>query len=132
MNDDNHPHNTSLNADAHTFVTADQTTGQLDRSLILPRITETDSVQQRLASSGFDFLKDNPSEMTYSRRIALALMPKKWYYPKLEPHAEEKEELQNAELMKDQGKEAALRMEAYPFSITKREYPSLEKAWACE
>ena len=116
------------NHDGNSFVTADQTA---NNKIFMPRISEDDAASQaRLESqpSGFDFLKDSPQDMTYSRRIALHLMSRKWYYPKLERHPDDL-----STMMEDTSDEteAALRREAYPFGITKREYPSLEKAWVC-
>jgi hypothetical protein len=117
--------------DAHSFVTADQTHSMMPRSNTeLLQDDEHNNLSQRFY--GFDFLKDSVSEMTWSRRIALGLLQKSWYYP---PHLQAPT---TAEGEEGNGKEqppeekAQLTMESYPFSVTKREYPSLEKAWACE
>ncbi|GKY91514.1 hypothetical protein MPSEU_000123600 [Mayamaea pseudoterrestris] len=115
--------NVSHYHDGNSFVTADQTA--------MPKIAEHDDDDARRMSRkfsrGFDFLNDATTEMTYSRRIALHLMRHSWYYPKLEPPHDDEHDATTPPM--SESKEAALRMEAYPFSVTKKEYPSLEKAW---
>ena len=114
--------------DGNSFVTADQTTTNNNNNN-LPRISEDDSARHlESQKSGFDFLKDSPHDMTYSRRIALHLLSRKWYYPKLERHPDD---LSTNMMDASDEAQASLRREAYPFGITKREYPSLEKAWVC-
>ena len=38
--------------------------------------------QNGVSDQNIDFLEDNPSEMTWGRRIALSLMERKWYNPR--------------------------------------------------
>lgn len=94
-----------------------------------------------------DFLNDPPSEMTRSRRLALWLMRFQWYYkPKevLEGDQAECDEAVGAStvfggrggggggaFVGGVGQLSPTATEAYPFSHSRRETPSLEKAWAC-
>jgi hypothetical protein len=64
---------------------------------------------------GIDFLKDNPSEMTYGRRIARGLMNKKWYNPR----AGQPEPIERNHSAHKTDPE-----------ITEIHQPSLNKAWA--
>lgn len=84
----------------------------------------------------YDFLRDDPSEMTWARRIALALSDRQWYNPSL-VRAREVEELERSEGFRAAREayaspEGGRLMDAYPFTVSKREKPSLPKAWACE
>lgn len=90
-----------------------------------------------------DFLKDDPSTMTYGRRIALNFMEKGWYNPRAgkQPELEEKTVENSGEVANgsngiaasiDEKREARATVEAYPFTHSKRENPSLERAWACK
>jgi hypothetical protein len=84
-----------------------------------------------------DFLQDPPDEMTLSRRLALHLMRFGWYYkPKVLPRGEEGDGEDEAVGMSmvfagGVGQLSPTATEAYPFSHSRRETPSLEKAWAC-
>lgn len=74
-----------------------------------------------------DFLKDPVSEMTWGRRIALFCMKRyAWYNPRLNPQHEE----QAAELPVSDNHHPRETFHSYPFDISRRENPSLEKAWA--
>ena len=93
-----------------------------------------------------DFLHDKPSEMTWSRRIALSLLDKHWYNPSLKTNARIQREEESEQRNDDESSNAfadtsnhsaptALRgraQDAYPFTVSKREQPSLAKAWACK
>lgn len=88
-----------------------------------------------------NFLHDKPSEMTWSRRIALSLMDKPWYNPSLKNNARIQKEEESSEHSSsfadgaDNSAPTALRgraQDAYPFTVSKREQPSLAKAWACK
>lgn len=94
-----------------------------------------------------DFLEDEPSEMTYTRQIALHLMKKykvsallkvfgmykaysspyniQWYNPRLGEPPEEVEELES-----NQMGGAYRTPDGYPMLTVKPENPSLEAAWA--
>ena len=65
------------------------------------------------------FLDDDPSEMTYQRRLALYLMKKKWYNPSYEPEDEGNGSRNRMETTDEDGEGLPI----YP-------KPSLEKAWA--
>jgi hypothetical protein len=67
----------------------------------------------------FDFLNDDPKDMTWSRIIALKLMTKKWY----NPHAD-------SEKAAEVPNRSEHRIEVRPPTHTKRTIPSLAKAWA--
>lgn len=72
-----------------------------------------------------DFLKDDPSTMTYGRKIALSLMKKyAWYNPRLS----ESEEKGTGDIVIDEGRYRT--QDGYPITHSKEEKPSLEKAWA--
>ena len=64
---------------------------------------------------GIDFLKDDPSEMTFGRRIARGLMNKKWYNPRAGQPEPPKRNYAAAETDP---------------KITDIHQPSLNKAWA--
>lgn len=100
-----------------------------------------------LDDEAIDFLKDDPAEMTWSRRIAIYLMHRyAWYNPRLgkieevsEVPYEEDEIVVEGE--KTDAKDGITRVptaeeksqasdQAYPFTHSCRENPSLEKAWA--
>jgi hypothetical protein len=66
-----------------------------------------------------DFLQDNPASMTYGRRIALFLSTRSWYDPQLK-----------SRLKDDIGPEQPPLLERRPPKITRKENPSLAKAWA--
>ena len=81
----------------------------------------------RSKGSSINFLEDDPATMTYSRRIALHLMNKKWYFPKSEKEDEE-----------DVPKQVTARdLEDVPgksfeesLGMKEEKQPSLEEAWA--
>jgi len=73
-----------------------------------------------VAKNKIDFLQDPRRQMTWGRRIGLALMHKKWY----NPHAE------NLHLIRSESENRALLQEARPPKRTREEKPSLERAWA--
>jgi hypothetical protein len=84
-----------------------------------------------------DFLKDNPKEMTYSRRIALSLRDKKWYNPRAGEETDlnnlnDSEQLQGS-TKNGSGRSSRLgKMEkAHDFdSAMHNRTPRLEKGWA--
>lgn len=94
-----------------------------------------------------DFLQDSTKEMTYGRRIALALMNKKWYNPRAgedehvgEDHYDETTGQERGELVVDttmnNGNHVAgpaspvsEGTRGYPAQVTQRQFPSLERAW---
>jgi hypothetical protein len=90
-----------------------------------------------------DFLNDPPSEMTFARRLALWLMRFQWYYkPKVLEDGGDRMESEAIGASTVFGKAGGpigggvgqlsfAASEAYPFSHSRRETPSLEKAWAC-
>jgi len=82
-----------------------------------------------------DFLADDPSEMTVGRRIALHLMKNHgWYNPRLN----QVDEFDESETPEDSSRlgntvndsQRHLQHQAYPFTHSRRENPSLAKAWA--
>ena len=74
-----------------------------------------------------NFLADDPREMTIGRRIALSMMKKhKWYNPRLGEVPDEAEMVEEP----SHHKMATAKIDAYPFSHSRREFPSLERAWA--
>ena len=73
------------------------------------------SIPSIVNEPGIDFLKDNPSEMTFGRRIARGLMNKKWYNPRAgQPEPPKRNHAAG---------------ETDP-QITEMQQPSLNKAWA--
>jgi hypothetical protein len=95
--------------------------------------------------TGINFLEDDPSTMTYARRIALFLMKRYgWYNPRLKATDIPEDETESAEdvlhpllLANMHGEQTSSRNlaaedinKAYPFTHCRRENPSLEKAWA--
>lgn len=73
-----------------------------------------------------DFLKDDPKDMTYGRRIGLSMMHRfAWYNPRLK---DGEDDGPGQDDVVDGGK---FRTEdGYPIRHSKEETPSLEKAWA--
>ena len=85
-----------------------------------------------------DFLQDNSHEMTYGRRIALALMNKSWYNPRAGEQPDDME-YDNYDETTGQVKETNTgdappaspgTLQGYPARVTQRQFPSLERAWA--
>jgi hypothetical protein len=96
-----------------------------------------DQGEEVAAETPIDFLKDVPREMTVARRLALGLMRFGWYYkPRALPHAdgEGEDEAVGTSMVfaGGVGQLSPTATEAYPFSHSRRETPSLEKAWACK
>jgi hypothetical protein len=77
-----------------------------------------------------DFDEDELTSMTVARRLALSLMDKVWYNPSLQPVPEASQPTEEAEHMAPATRLKAT-ADAYPFTVSKREQPSLAKAWAC-
>jgi hypothetical protein len=72
-----------------------------------------------------DFLKDDPSEMTYGRRIGLWMMKRfAWYNPQLKTEVDRS----GGHHVMDAGKYRTV--DGYPVKYTKKETPNLETAWA--
>lgn len=78
-----------------------------------------------------DFDEDELTSMTMARRLALSLMDKVWYNPSLQPVAEASQPTEEAKHMAPATRLKAT-ADAYPFTVSKREQPSLAKAWACK
>jgi hypothetical protein len=76
------------------------------------------------SSSEIDFLKDDKSEMTWGRRIALSLMDYKWYNPK----AGEEETEESSSVMETPVE--SMKSEDDAFDRTSSRKPNLQKAWA--
>ena len=91
-----------------------------------------------------NFLEDDPSEMTYGRRIAIKLMKYKWYNPKANTPAlkegdndeelysdsdEEKERNDSPRAPAANPPEVEPLRESRPSLVTKLQYPSLARAW---
>ena len=85
-----------------------------------------------VSSQHIDFLEDNPSEMTWGRRIALSLMERKWYNPHAgEPALEENgfdDSFKDAQmdLTSDTSEDPAKNM----FGRITTTRPNLKKGWA--
>lgn len=91
----------------------------------LPTASRSESRAIGGKSSGIDFLKDDKSEMTWGRRIALSLMNSKWYNPRAGEEATD-ESSSNTETPADVMMEA----DDNAFDHTSTRKPNLEKAWA--
>ena len=79
-----------------------------------------------MVAKRLNFLHDDPSEMTYTRQIALYLMKRyKWYNPRL---GEPIDDLEHCESSQMGG--AFRTADGYPMKTVKPENPSLENAWA--
>ena len=79
-----------------------------------------------------DFLKDDISEMTYSRRLALKLMEKPWYYPQPEEKEEEEgtpSDSKNSAEDDEEVDQIPRVVEDFDKDIT-FEKPDLRKGWA--
>jgi hypothetical protein len=112
-----------------------------DESVVTKNITQGATSSEIVNGNGkktIDFLKDDPRDMTFGRRIALSLMDKKWYNPRAGEDEDEKE------LSRDvQGTlpSASGGLETGPSLTTQQKHddfdtmmhnrqPSLAKAWA--
>jgi hypothetical protein len=100
-----------------------------------PSSSQRDEGEEEEIPTWIDFLNDPTSEMTYSRRLALWLMKFQWYYKPKVPEGDQMEsEAVGTSTVFGKGGIGQLSFtatEAYPFSHSRRETPSLEKAWAC-
>jgi len=118
------------------------------------RIDKENAKDSRHSNVSVDFLLDPRSEMTWSRRIALALMDHyKWYNPRagaVEQFTESQVEVPGQSIRSETAGDidttaattaaaapsrpmkppTAASVEAYPFTHSRRENPSLAKAWA--
>ena len=119
---------------------------QLDKQGISPIILEVLDASERLArqrSSALvtnhdpryiNFLKDDPRTMTFSRRIALFLLRRyPWYNPHLKrPVQSDEATMQQAAepVQSPSQRSGVVEIDSYPFTHSKRERPSIEKAWA--
>lgn len=102
----------------------------LDSSERLAKQRSSAMVTSQVDSSFIDFLQDDPRTMTYSRRLAMFLLRRyPWYNPHLKPPPNGKDEnTHEPELPKPRAN--VVLIDSYPFTHSKRERPSLEKAWA--
>ena len=104
----------------------------LDSSERLAKQRSSAIVTSQVDSSFIDFLQDDPRTMTYSRRLALFLLRRyAWYNPHLKPPPPSDNKDENTyepELPKQRSN--VVLIDSYPFTHSKRERPSLEKAWA--
>ena len=74
-----------------------------------------------------NFLDDDPKTMTYSRKLALFLMKRyAWYNPGL--HAHKKYETDDELYDNNKEQPSGALLEAYPFTHSRRENPSLVRA----
>ena len=111
----------------------------VDRLVVSSAVLDVLDVSERLTRESriehqniLNFLDDDPVTMTYSRRLALFLLRRyPWYNPHLRtpsPNADEKTASETAPL--PQRKFDLVHIDSYPFTHSKRERPSLQKAWA--
>lgn len=76
------------------------------------------------------FLHDDPSEMTYSRRLALWLMTKKWYNPSYDPNEGNSTRTNNGNNTVEYDDDDLSSEEDDGDVLAGYEKPSLAKAWA--
>jgi len=102
----------------------------LDSSERLARVRSGEDNEEINNGDGetyINFLLDDPKTMTYSRRLALFLMKRyAWYNPALKPQPEDEEK----DKPLGETKSRPLPADSYPFTHSKRERPSLAKAWS--
>lgn len=110
----------------HGRGSADFILNQSDDMSVGSRSTRQSRREAVMVARRLDFLEDEPTEMTYTRQIALHLMKKyKWYNPRLGEPPEEVDELESSQMG------GAYRTpDGYPMLKVKPENPSLEAAWA--
>jgi hypothetical protein len=112
---------------------------RVDRLAVSSAILDVLDVSERLTRQRsiehqniLNFLDDDPVTMTYSRRLALFLSRRySWYNPHLRtpsPNGDEKTASETAP--PPLRKYDVVHFESYPFTHSKRERPSLQKAWA--
>ena len=103
----------------------------LDSSERLAKQRSSAMVTSQVDSSFIDFLQDDPRTMTYSRRLALFLLRRyPWYNPHLKPPPNENKDENTHEPELPKQRANVVLIDSYPFTHSKRERPSLEKAWA--
>jgi hypothetical protein len=111
-----------------------------DGSVATKNVTHSVSSAEIVSGNGkqlIDFLKDDPSDMTFGRRIALSLMNKKWYNPRA---GEEEDELEStvdngnvrpkSNDVLENGGSGTLQQECDFDTMMQSREPSLAKAWA--
>ena len=76
------------------------------------------------SKESIDFLKDDKRDMTFSRRIALSLMNKKWYNPRANESPE-----QNHEVKSTGTSSSSSKIDDFDANMSNAR-PSLEKSWA--
>jgi len=106
------------------------TDDQVDEKIIINNNKDDDDDDDR-SNHKIDFLKDNPQDMTYGRRIALWLMNKYgWYNPQIQflEDGTVRPLDDSAVHVVDGGNFRS--EDGYPVDISKEETPSLAKAWA--
>ena len=77
------------------------------------------------SKESIDFLKDDKRDMTFSRRIALSLMNKKWYNPKAQDTVEE----ENDEVQLRRASSSSTKIDDFD-NMMSNAHPNLEKSWA--
>lgn len=103
----------------------------LDSSERLAKQRSSAMVTSQNDSSFIDFLQDDPRTMTYSRRVALFLLRRyPWYNPHLKPPPKDNKDEPAHESVVPKQRSSVVLIDSYPFTHSKRERPSLEKAWA--
>jgi hypothetical protein len=117
--------------------------GTDDISLADEKDLEEFDADRSVHNDPINFLEDDPSEMTYGRRIAIKLMKYKWYNPKATPVLKEGDN--DEDLYSDSDEERERNdspcapianppevdplPELRPSLVTKLQYPSLARAW---
>ena len=76
------------------------------------------------SKESIDFLKDDKRDMTFSRRIALSLMNKKWYNPKAQDVVQE-----NDEVLIRRSSSSSTKIDDFD-TMMSNAHPNLEKSWA--
>lgn len=87
-------------------------------------ISECDTTPQDSIDS-IDFLKDDKRDMTFSRRIALGLMNKKWYIPRANESSKENDEV----MLRKASSSSSTKIDDFD-TMMNNTRPSLEKSWA--
>ncbi|KAI2497599.1 Calcium-activated chloride channel [Fragilaria crotonensis] len=88
--------------------------------------SEGEQEQHQRHEPTIDFLLDQPKTMTYGRRIALSLAKHSWYNPQLKQQKQQSTENKDG----DNNKNTVPLVERRPPKVTRKETPSLARAWA--
>lgn len=91
-------------------------------------VVQSEDEQEQLREPTINFLLDKPKTMTYGRRIALSLAKHTWYNPQLKHQQSIEHNIDDKDI--NDNSNAVRLVERRPPKVTRKETPSLARAWA--